>query len=99
MMRATASFNAPSTVSCPLVLELMIGSGEPLVYAHPGPTTYQSGSPDASTSWSVPMVRQGKRPTFGSEQFPAAWPSVPAASGQGRAPGRGSADLAACAAT
>src|SRR5262245_26751265 len=96
MMRAIASFAAPSTVSCPAELELMnvVSAGKvEFDSAQPGDTTYQSGSASASTSWSRPSVFQGRRPTAGKVQLPLACPSFapPAklfgASGQGRRPG------------
>src|SRR4051812_37103469 len=105
MMSATAALATPSTVSCPTELELITGKVVLEVNAQPGETTYQSGSPSASTSFSVPIVRQGKRPTLGKVQLDAVFPSVlelskePGASGQGRAPGLSSPAFAACAAT
>src|SRR5690242_7313642 len=100
MMRATAALATPSSVSCPGVSELitgLVGFAEGPALAQFGDTTYQSGSPEASTNISLPMVRQGKRPTTGSVQVAKALPSVPlvelklpGASGHGNAPGLGS---------
>src|SRR5262245_64103795 len=77
MIRATASLATPSTVSCPLELELITElppEGTPQLVD----TTYQSGSPDASTSLSVPIVRQGKRPTLSEVPQPVpVLPSLP----------------------
>src|SRR5882672_2785977 len=89
MIRATAAFAWPSTFNVPIVFELM--TRFPAVIAHPGETTYHSGSLLASTSLSSPSVFHGSRPTAGSVQFPAAMPSLappifPAASGQGKRP-------------
>ena len=65
------------------------------VTAQPEDTTYHSGSPAASTSLSVPMVRHGKRPTAGRAQpaelvlpsVPVMELKLPGASGHGSAPG------------
>src|SRR5713226_8155386 len=102
MISATAAFAWPSTLSWPIVFELM--TRFPAVIAHPGETTYHSGSLWASTSLSRPSVRHGNRPTAGSVQAAAAWPSLavpifPGASGHGRRPGLSSPALTACRAT
>src|SRR5258708_3877129 len=99
MIRATAALAWPSTLSWPIVFELM--TRFPAVIAHPGETTYHSGSLLASTSLSNPSVRHGNRPTAGSVQAAAAWPSLavpifPRASGHRRRPGLSSPPLAPC---
>src|SRR4026209_1409210 len=87
MIAATDS--TPSTVIWPVAFALMIWLG----LAHPGETTYQSGSLSASRGLLMPSVLQGRRPTAGRAQLPAALPSLtgsptqPGASGQGRKPG------------
>src|SRR5437867_3070374 len=103
MMRATVSLT-PSTVRSPVLhsmvaslvqLELMMVFPDALGFDQPDATTYQSGSPDASTNRSVPSVRQGKRPTAGSVQLGVSVrPSKPVVlvmplgvSGQRNAPG------------
>jgi hypothetical protein len=93
MIRATALLATPSTVSWPTESELMTVLVVELGLCQPGETTYQSGSAWASVSLSRPSVRQGRRPTAGTLQLPAATPSsaglpeLPAASGQGSLPG------------
>ena len=107
MISATAEFATPSSVNWPLqqvspdvgslqfelMIVLSVDSGPG--FDQPAATTYQSGSPAASTNFSDPIVRQGKRPTTGSAHEGVwAFPSVPVpllklpgASGQGKAPG------------
>src|SRR5712692_2879032 len=106
MIRATVSFT-PSTVSWP-VLQARLGSLVQLELmtrfeprAHPDATTYQSGSPLASSGFSIPTVRHGNRPMAGNVQVPEVAPSrppptLPAASGHGNLPGSVSPALAAC---
>src|SRR5262245_44521168 len=102
MISAAASVT-PSRVSCPAELELIAElppEGTPQLVD----TTYQSGSPYASTSLSVPIVRHGKRPTF--RDVPQAVPVLPSLpvvlskspgfSGHGSAPGLFSPSFAAC---
>src|SRR5437879_4633418 len=104
MISATESFAAPSTVSWPEVFELMVSIAVLEGSAQPTDTTYQSGSLAASTSLSNPSVRQGRRPTAGRAQLPAAIPSLlvpklPGASGQGNRLGLFSVACAARCAT
>src|SRR5436305_2931930 len=102
MISATAAFDCPSTGSWPmkqvmpdpasLQFELITVVVSAFGFAQPFATTYQSGSPAASMKFSVPIVFHGKRPTAGTLQLPLAMPSsgpptLPAASGQGKAPG------------
>ena len=89
MIRATALFAAPSTVSWPSESELIVRFVVELGRCQPLETAYHSGSPVESTSLSSPSVRQGRRPTAGAAQKEASMPSFavpkfPGASGQGR---------------
>src|SRR3954451_26557 len=100
MISATALLATPSTVSCPTEFELITVCVVLLGKAHPGDTTYQSGSFSASTSLSRPSGRHRSRPIAGSVQTPDATPSLlvpkfPGASGQGRRPGSSSVVVAA----
>src|SRR4051812_23246992 len=96
MITAAELLAAPSTVSWPTLSELMRVLVVELGLCQPGETAYQSGSAAASTSFSSPSVRQGKRPIAGTAQLPAAIPSsaglpaLAAASGHGRLPGSSS---------
>jgi hypothetical protein len=89
MIKATALFAAPSTVSCPSESELIVRFVLEFGRCQPLETAYHSGSPAESTSLSSPSVRQGSRPTAGAVQKLASMPSFevpkfPGASGQGR---------------
>src|SRR3954463_16410760 len=111
MISATAAFGVPSTVSGPAAFELILSCVALDSRDHiPGDTTYQSGSFEASTSLSMPSVRQGRRPT--KEQFGLATatpgPAMPSfdglpiyagCSGHGNRPGLSSPAAAACCAT
>src|SRR5205814_8318835 len=115
MMRATVSLT-PSTVRSPVLhsmvaslvqLELMMVFPDGPGFDQPEATTYQSGSPEASTNFSLPIVRQGKRPTAGRVQLGVIvrpWKPVMlviplGTSGQRKAPGLSSPLIAACCAT
>src|SRR5947207_2433396 len=93
MIMATAALAVPSAARLPTLLELMPSVGVDVFgMAQPAETMYQSGSPVASRSLSMPSVRQGRRPTAGSVQLPEAMPSfgppmLAADSGHGRRPG------------
>src|SRR5437879_5796937 len=54
MIRATAALACPSTLSWPMVFELMVRVVVLVTSCQPGDTTYQSGSADESTSLSSP---------------------------------------------
>src|SRR5512139_1117769 len=85
MISAITSLLTPSTESLPVAqaipdaalaqLELMMVLPVALGLVQLLATAYQSGSPATSTSLSVPIVRQGKRPTAGVEQLEAICPS------------------------
>jgi hypothetical protein len=106
MSSATAAFGTPSSVSWPMLFELTT-LFVPTFTPHAGETAYQSGSASASSSWSSPSVRQGKRPTFTvAPQLMPTWPwrpvvlsKSPGFSGQGRLPGLFSPAFAAWPAT
>src|ERR687892_693699 len=68
MISAAAAFATPSTESCPAVLEFNTNVAVLEARFQPGETTYHSGSPAASRSFSSPSVRQGNRPTAGNAQ-------------------------------
>src|SRR3954462_5361188 len=94
MIKATAAFGTPSTVSCPALFEFTT-LFEPRFTPQLGDTTYHSGSATAATKWSRPSVRQGKRPTLTlvpqlmptSPCRPVVLSKSPGFSGQGNAPG------------